>query len=246
MLDTLPASVDLVEWPEAGAFFDQDGAVRLLDNFDVLALYDMPGIAFNRGHSPDLVAPAASVVSAWSTLTEAGMPLLALHHSIASWPTWEGFAEILKGRFHYVPATLRGKEYPDSGYAMNVRQTFSVLNPGHPVCAGLPESFELTDETYQCPIFDSEIEVLITTDAPRDDRNHASAHAAVRRQSDPSWGHEPASTAVAWTHTIGSSSVVYLQPGEGPEAFENSNYRRLIANAITWLASTKPARNVRK
>lgn len=239
LLDSLDADVSLIAWPTAGDLFTPPGVVRLVETFDVLALYDMPGINFRRGDSPEFVDPPGDVVAAWSTLTTKGMPVLALHHSIASWPTWPGFAEILKGRFHYAPATLRGIDYPDSGYAMNVTQRFQVAIPDHPVCEGLPSTFELTDETYQCPVFDEEVEVLIRTDAPRDDAHHASAFAAVRRESNPAWRHSPASSAVAWTHLSGASRVVYLQPGEGPESFDNLWYRVLINNAVQWLADQK-------
>jgi type 1 glutamine amidotransferase len=122
---------------------------------------------------------------------------------------------------------------------MNVAQRFTVANTAHPVCAGLPANFELVDETYQCPVFDDEVEVLIRTDAPRDARHHASAYAAVRRETNPEWSHSPASDAVAWTHRVGRSRIVYLQPGEGPESFDNPWYRRIIGNAVGWLASQK-------
>lgn len=240
MLATLSADVQLFEWPDAGALFSDGSGTRLLRDFDVIALYDMPGIAFRQGDTPEFVSPPTHVVRTWESLTKAGMPILALHHAIASWPEWSGFAEILKGRFHYAPSTLRGVPYPDSGYAMNVRQTFNVADPGHPVCAGLPASFELTDETYQCPVFDREVSVLITTDAPRDDQHHSSAFAAVRRETNPSWSHQPASAAVAWTHRAVNSHVVYLQPGEGPESFGNPYYRLIIDNAVRWLATTRP------
>ena len=240
LLDSLDADVSLCEWPGAGELFTSSGVTRLLTEFDVLALYDMPGINFRRGDSPEFVAPSQELIAAWSTLTTQGMPVLALHHSIASWPTWDGFAEILKGRFHYAPARLRGVAYPDSGYAMNVSQRFSVCLPDHAVCEGLPASFELTDETYQCPVFDAEVDVLIRTDAPRDDAHHSSAFAAVRRESNAGWKHSPASDAVAWTHVVGASRVVYLQPGEGPESFDNSWYRRIIDNSVRWLAAQKP------
>jgi len=236
LLDSLDAEVSLITWPTAGEMFTPSGVIRLLQDFDVLALYDMPGIRFRPGESPEFVAPSDDIVAAWSALTNRGMPVLGLHHSIASWPTWPGFAEILKGRFHYAPARLRGVSYPDSGYAMNVKQRFDVAMPDHPVCVGLPTSFELTDETYQCPVFDAEVAVLIRTNAPRDDAHHTSAFAAVRRKSDPRWRHSPASDAVAWTHSYGASQVVYLQPGEGPESFDNHWYRMLVNNAVKWLA----------
>jgi trehalose utilization protein len=240
LIESLDADVDLVEWPAAGDFFTVSGAAKLVGTYDVLALYDMPGIRFNRGETPEFSAPPPDLVDAWRHITSTGMPLLVLHHAIASWPLWDGFAEIVKGRFHYAPARLRGVDLPDSGYAMNVTQRFTVAKPDHPVCLGLPPVFELTDETYQCPIFEDEVEVLVRTDAPRDDEHHASAFAAVRREENLHWRHAPASNAVAWTHLSGNSRVVYLQPGEGPEAFENRHYRTLIGNALSWLATTRP------
>jgi hypothetical protein len=33
---------------------------------------------------------------------------------------------------------------------------------------------------------------------------------------------------------------VYLQPGEGPESFDNPWYRRIIDNSVRWLAAQKP------
>ena len=236
----------LIEWPSAAAIFTADGIVDFVRNFDVLVLYDMPGIEFARGSAPKFIPPGQEIIDAWSEILHRGIPVLSMHHSIASWPTWEGFAEIVKGRFHYAPATLRGVSYPDSGYAMKVKQKFVVDAVDHPVCAGLPTSFDLEDETYQCPVFDDEVTVLITTDAPRDDSFHASALAAVRRETNTDWHHPPASAAVAWTHTQGRSTIVYLQPGDGPEAFGNDLYRRLIANAIKWLATQKPAQRSSK
>lgn len=246
LLDSVEADIDLIEWPNAGEFFTQEGAKRLVDTYDLLALYDMPGIHLRRGESPGFAAHPPELVGAWQHITSAGLPLLVLHHAIASWPTWDGFAEIVKGRFHYAPARLRGVEHPDSGYAMNVTQRFTVAQPDHPVCAGLPIVFELTDETYQCPVFEDEIEVLVRTDAPRDDTHHASAFAAVRREENRSWRHAPASDAVAWTHMSGNSRVVYLQPGEGPDAFDNPHYRALIANAVRWLRTTRPRGDAQK
>jgi len=40
-------------------------------------------------------------------------------------------------------------------------------------------------------------------------------------------------------YTVERSTVVYLQPGDGPGAFANDEYRRLLTNAITWAASTQ-------
>ncbi len=63
--------------------------------------------------------------------------MVFLHHAIAGWPAWEGYAEIVGGRFHYQPATLDGIDYPDSGYRHDVTHTVEVLDPTHPICAGI-------------------------------------------------------------------------------------------------------------
>lgn len=240
MIESVPGTTGhLVEWPDAGEIFTEAGTTRLLATCDVLALYDLPGITFRRGDTPILNEPSDELKRSWQRIVESGLPILGMHHAIASWPTWEFFAELLKGRFHYVPASLRGIDWTDSGWANPVSQTFRVVNPEHPVCAGLPEEFPLTDETYLCPIFDDEITTLIVTDAPRDADHHRSAYATIRRVDQGDWTHPDTSKAVAWTHRFANSTVVYLQPGDGPEAFRHPVYRRLIANSLHWLASTR-------
>ncbi len=240
MIAAVPDTIGrLVEWPQAAGLFTSNGVERLMAECDVLALYDLPGITFRRGDTPIMDEPSEETKAAWLRIVDAGLPVLAMHHAIASWPTWEFFAELLKGRFHYAPAHLRDIEWPDSGWANPVAQNLRVVRPEHPVCQGLPSVFPLTDETYQCPIFDDEITTLIVTDAPRDADHHASAYATIRRVDQGDWSHPDASSAVAWTHTYANSTVVYLQPGDGPEAFRHPVYRCLISNSIHWLASTR-------
>ncbi len=229
----------VVKWPEAAALFTTNAIEKMHREGGVLALYDLPGIQFNRGSEPDLVDPSTEVTEAWQRLTHLGIPILAMHHAIASWPTWPLFAEILKGRFHYVPAELRGRDYIDSGWANPVHQVFDVLLPSHPICEGLPESFELTDETYLCPIFESEVTALISTRASSHSSNFSSAYAAIRREDQGDWFHQDESRLVAWTHKYEMSTVVYLQPGDGPLAFNNDHYRKLISNTLCWLSKER-------
>jgi hypothetical protein len=241
--DELLRSIDGVRcthrpWPDAIDVFAAGG----LDDTDVLVLYDMPGLAFQRGELPGLPDPPAQVQTGWGRLLEAGVPVVALHHSIASWPAWPRFADIVGGRFHYVAATLHGTSWPDSGYRHEVRQQLAVADPTHPVCAGLPASFELTDETYLCPVFDDAVVPLLVSDAPKTDDEYYSATLAVtgHMYSRAGWHHPAGSRLAAWTHTVGHSTVVYIQPGDGPEAYANPHYRRLLSNAIRWAATTRP------
>jgi len=232
-------SSTLVYWPEAEEIFEPQRLRKFIDETDVLCLYDLPGITFNQGHTPTLFDPSENVVAGWHQLVEHGIPILGMHHAIASWPTWPFFAELLKGRFHYVPASLRGVEYPDSGYTPYTKQEFTVVAPQHPVCAGLPSTFSLTDETYLCPIFSAEVTPLLVTNAPQNTEVFKSAFAAIRREEQTTWAHPDGVPLVAWTHEVMNSQVVYLQPGDGPEAFANPSYQLLVHNAITWLAQTK-------
>jgi type 1 glutamine amidotransferase len=41
---------------------------------------------------------------------------------------------------------------------------------------------------------------------------------------------------VAWINHYGNSNVLYIQLGQGPSAFNNPNYRKLIRLAIEWSA----------
>ncbi|MGV0036659.1 MAG: hypothetical protein ACNYPE_17540 [Candidatus Azotimanducaceae bacterium WSBS_2022_MAG_OTU7] len=45
-------------------------------------------------------------------LLEAGKGMVFMHHA-AGWPAWEEYAEIIGGRFLYLPDTLRGSHRPD-------------------------------------------------------------------------------------------------------------------------------------
>ena len=233
----------LVKWPEAAQLFSPPGLQNLLADTDVIALYDLPGITFQRGSTPSFFEPTPEVIAGWKSIVAKGLPILAMHHAIASWPTWPFFAELVKGRFHYTPGELRGVAYPDSGYSMHKEQTFTVIAEEHPICEGIPREFSLTDETYLCPIFADEVTPLITTDAPQGDTSYLSALAAVRQEQQSEWNHPKGTALVAWTHQYENSSVVYLQPGDGPLAFANPVYRQLTCNALTWLATTKGVRS---
>ena len=56
------------------------------------------------------------------------------------------------------------------------------------------------------------------------------------------WRHEPGSPLVGWTRRHGASRIVYLQPGDGPAAYANPHFRRLVSNAIEWASQARGAR----
>jgi hypothetical protein len=55
-------------------------------------------------------------------------------------------------------------------------------------------------------------------------------------QSRDGWQHRPGSSFAAWTRTAGRSRVVYIQPGDAACTLDDSAYRTLVSNAVTWVA----------
>jgi type 1 glutamine amidotransferase len=84
----------------------------------------------------------------------------------------------------------------------------------HPVLEGVGR-MEIIDETYKGMWFSPDIQVLLTTTDETSDR------------------------AVAWISPYKKARVVTIQLGHGREAHENPAFRRLVHNAIQWVAGRK-------
>lgn len=223
-----------VEHPEALGCFTAENAGR----WDAIVCYDMPGLWFGGGTAESLQPPPAYVDGLLGML-DAGQGFVFWHHALASWPAWEGFARLVGGRFHYLPGRLGRREWPDSGYAFAVRHQVTPADPGHPVCAGLDGGFELVDELYLAPVFEDDVVPLLRSDATFSSERFSSAALALqgRRNENEGWGHPDGSSLVAWAKTAGCSPIVYLQPGDGPSAYDNPGLRRVLVNAIGWVGS---------
>ncbi|QNE07449.1 ThuA domain-containing protein [Croceicoccus marinus] len=231
-------AVTMVDQP-AAALLMNPAAMR---GFDVLVLYDMPCLDFDAPDDPPAyVDPPEELAKGLPALLEEGKGIVALHHALAGWPTWDFYGEMLGGRFLYHPGTVRGEAVLDSGYAHDVTQ---LLTPAadHPVTRGLPESFTLTDEPYLAEIFDGEVTPLLHSDAKYTRDHFFSAQHAVRGEmySREGWDHAPGSNLVGWAKEVSRSRLVYLQPGDGAGAYGNPHYRQLVENAIRWTARRLP------
>ena len=129
-----------VEQPAAQALFTTKQAAA----YDAYVMYDMPGIRFNGDRAPDFLEPDSEYQANFLDLIESGHGFVFLHHAVAGWPAWKEYAEIVGGRFLYMPGSLRGRQYPDSGYRHGVEHNVSVAAK-HPVTEGIPASFSITD-----------------------------------------------------------------------------------------------------
>jgi len=235
MFDGLPGvGWTHVEQPAAEALFEPAEAAR----FDAFVFYDMPGIRFHADRAPEFPPPDERLKRRLRSLLDQGHGFVFLHHAIAGWPAWAGYAEIIGGSFLYLPDTLRGQPRQDSGYRHGVTHQVRVLRD-HPVTAGVPATFSITDELYLYEVFDDSVEPLLASDHGFTQDNFYSAARVVRDGKmfdNAGWEHPPGSNLIGWTRTEGKSRIVYLQSGDDPVAYANPHFQKLLANAIHWVS----------
>jgi uncharacterized protein len=203
--------------------------------FDAFLCHDVPGLVLRRGSAPQPVPPAPEVARRLAELLDEGQGFVFLHHALAGWPAWPGWAEVLGGRYHYAPAELRGRAWPDSGFRY-ADYTARVADRHHPVCAGV-EDFRLSDELYCCPVFTDDVIPLLRADAPSGPFRETYYEVLGTPNPDPPWRHPAPSDLIAWAKPAGRSPVVYIQPGDGRDAFGHPAFRRLVGNALAWVSS---------
>jgi type 1 glutamine amidotransferase len=224
---------------------EQPVARRLLglqaaQDFDAIVCYDMPGVDFTAADAPRPVAPDSGFKQDYLAMLDAGIGMVFMHHSLAAWPAWPEYAEIVGGRFHYRPAQLRSQTWPDSGYRHQVTHTVSKVG-SHPVTEGIPADFDITDELYLCPIFEDDVIPLLRSDYKFEEHNFYSAAKAVAGEmnSRDGWSHPPGSNLVGWVKRWGNSPIVYLQGGDDAQAMANPHFKRLVHNAVRWVSSAE-------
>ena len=140
-----------------------------------------------------------------------GKGLVALHHCLGSYQQWPEYTKIIGGKYHLAKHVENGVEKPGSTYKHDVDFQVQVAKPDHPVTRGL-KGFAIHDETYGGFEVRPEVQALLTTEEP------TSTH------------------TIAWAKTYEAARVVYVQLGHDHVAYENPNYRRLVAQAIRWAA----------
>lgn len=234
MFDAMDVNWTHVEQPAARVFFDPAFAA----DYDALVMYDMPGITFAPG-GPIFEEPSEQYKTSLMALTEAGKGLVFMHHAIAGWPAWPEYAEIIGGRFLYMPGDLRGKSLPDSGYRHKTLHTLSTVSD-HPITKGLPTSFEMTDELYLSEVFEDSVQPLLKSNYAFTRDNFYSATKAVKEGSmfdNEGWSHDDSSNLVGWVKHYRNSPVTYLQGGDDPQAYSCPEYTQLLENAIHWASS---------
>ena len=184
---------DTMSQPGANAFIAAGGAVK----FDVLVFYDM-WQQISEGEK-----------EAYRKLWEEGKGMVFLHHSLVSYSNWDEFGDAIGGRYHLaenVTDTLKASNYRHD-ITLNVR----VLDPAHPVTAGLAD-FTTRDEGYSNIEIKPSVHYLLGTD------------------------HPDCSEYVGWTNVHRNSRIIYLMQGHDSTAYANESLKKLLGNSIYWVA----------
>lgn len=202
--------------------------------WDAILLHDLPGLKLARGSEPLVEEPAADVCAGVLAMLDAGQGIVATHHALAGWPSWDEWAGVLGGRFLYAPGRLRGADMPASGYRMDTYRV-DVVDPHHPVCCDI-EAFDVNDELYLCPVFEDEVVPLLTTGADMSPASMIDTYHEVRFGERQPAEEQRGSNLLGWATQRGNSKVVYVLPGHEPSTMGNEQYRRLLANALAWVA----------
>ena len=215
-----------------------------LTDYDVVLFYDMLGIPMG----PESLAsaqPSADYVRSVEALLERGVGLVLLNHALVQWPLWSLWREITGSTFRLTQGEVDGRLVPGSGYRggagephRNATHRLSPVGAPHPATAGLGAGFEITDELYlRTPLARSPDTVpLLTSDYAFTQANFSPPPLAPKAEQD-AWAHPDGDNVIVWARRFRSSPIVASEAGDGPPAYENPGFRRLVANAVQWVAS---------
>lgn len=166
-------------------------------SYDVLVFYDFV---------PELPEKDSAI---YTNLTFHGMPMLFLHHALCSYQQWEGYKDMLGGR--YVMEGYGSDAGDLSTYSHDLDMDVRVVNREHPVTLGM-QDFSIHDEGYDRLEMAEGITPLLETDHPE------------------------CSSPLAWVNQYDNSTIVYLMLGHDHQAYQNVSFKQLLINSLNWLS----------
>uniref|UniRef100_UPI003216FF7C ThuA domain-containing protein n=1 Tax=uncultured Draconibacterium sp. TaxID=1573823 RepID=UPI003216FF7C len=148
--------------------------------------------------------------AAYLKLTKQGKPFLFLHHSLASYQKWPQFEQMIGGK--YIEKGEKVPEELQSTFDHDVWVYCSIENYT-PVTSGFQE-LRFFDEVYGNIRISDKVKPLLRTRHPK------------------------SSEFIAWENVYNKSNIIYLQPGHDKRTYLSEDYRRLVLQAIKYLAVT--------
>ncbi len=216
-----------------------------IGHYQAVLFYDMsgiPGIGLLHDGANDTGIPPEGYRASIEALVKKGTGLVLLNHATVSWPLWPLWRRISGTSFMLQAGELDGVTVPGSGYRGGhgpyPNPTLKLVPQcGHPVLDGLEGGFEITDEIYlKTTGFESRVQPLLRGEFDFTTENFTPPPLAPPEEQ-ANWRHPPGSDLIVWANRVGASPVVASDVGDGPAAFGNPGFRRLLGNSLRWVAS---------
>ncbi|MFT7219646.1 MAG: hypothetical protein ACI8Z1_001261 [Candidatus Azotimanducaceae bacterium] len=232
----------LVEQPAAQVILRPENVAR----YDAVLFYDMsgiPNVGLLHDDANDTGIPTDDYKRSIEALLESGKGIVLLNHGTVSWPDWPLWREIHGSSFLLSGGEVFGDATPGSGYRGGhgpfPNPTFTLMpeDNAHPVTAGLENGITMSDEIYiKSQNFERHVLPLMRSDYDYVSSNFTPPPMASQEEQD-NWDHPPGSNLVVWANAARQSAIVASDVGDSPEAFGNTDFRRLLKNALQWVSS---------
>lgn len=143
-------------------------------------------------------------------LTNDGIGMVFLHFTLSSQPNWDQYHDIVGGKWFLRKFTKDKSRV--STYFTDLTVDVKVLDKKHPITKGIKD-FTMTDVFYGNIYMKTDVHALLGSE----NTNLA--------------------PALAWVHKYNASKIVYIMPGYSKKAFDNPNYKKLVANALKYVGN---------
>jgi uncharacterized protein len=146
--------------------------------------------------------------SAYLKLTREGKPFLFLHHALVSYQDWPEFQSIIGGKY------VQEGDHVEDGMASTYEHdvwVYSRVERHTPVTTGFQE-LRFFDEVYGNVQISEDVKPLLKTTHPN------------------------SMEFIAWENRYQNSTILYIQSGHDKRTFKERDYRKLLLQAIQYLA----------
>lgn len=196
----LSDDIHYTAWEQPAA--NQNIADGKAHEFDVIVLYDL------------WQKISKQEKEGYLSYLKSGKGIVALHHCIGSYQTWDEFVQIIGGTYvmNDKPRIINGESYSPSFFIHDKDLSISIADAEHPVTVGIKD-FVIFDEVYGNFHILNTVHPLLKTNHPEN------------------------TPVIGWVNRYANANNVYIQLGHGPSAFENPNLVKLVQQAIRWVAN---------
>ncbi len=203
-----------------GHKFEREAFFNIFENMDGIEFKEVSHPDANQLYDSDLIKDFDVLLfydmvqeiddsqkAAFKALLQAGKGVVFLHHSLLSYQGWEEYEKIIGGRY----IISKTDESYGSNYRHDVKIPVKIVSKNHPITKEMND-FVIHDEVYGNFRVSPKVSQLLTTTHPESGKT------------------------IGWTNEYGKSRIVYIQLGHDHFAYDDSNYRLLIKQSISWVS----------